>query len=214
MLSALIRGVAPGMSEDGEEADMAGVVLRREQVQLVLFEGKLAAKPDDASKGRRPSFSYTRPSWDQTAASVPEDSRALLGSLSVVTGREMLGDRILPDWLEQGTESSLRDSPDDAPRLAVPTALGSATPRAISARASPVVLTPAGGSPVPSTARGAWTDLDRFYDDASEEEESEDEDEEDEEDEAEGSAASNESEPEDSDDEVDGTAEHLDGRHR
>jgi AP-3 complex subunit beta len=53
MLSALLRGVAPGMSDDGAEPDMSGVVLRREQVQLVLFEGKLAAKPDDMSTCQR-----------------------------------------------------------------------------------------------------------------------------------------------------------------
>jgi AP-3 complex subunit beta len=125
-----------------------------------------------------------------------------------VTGRGTLGDRILPDWLEQGTESSLRDSPDDAPRSAVPTALGSATPRAISARASPVVLTPAGGSPAPGGARGAQTDLDQFYDDAGEEGESEEDEDEDE---AEESEDSDGSEPEESEDESD---DHSDSRNK
>jgi AP-3 complex subunit beta len=55
MLSGLLRGVAPAVVEDETETEIAGVVLRREQVQLVLFEGKLAARPEDMSKGRSPS---------------------------------------------------------------------------------------------------------------------------------------------------------------
>jgi AP-3 complex subunit beta len=85
----------------------------------------------------------------------------------------MRGDRLLPDWLEQGTESSLRATADDAPRKAVPTAFGSSAPRGIassSAHASPVVLTPMAGSPLPASARSAFTDLDKFYEESESEE--------------------------------------------
>lgn len=40
MLSALLAGVAPGVRGDDVQEEVAGVVLRREQVRLVLFEGK------------------------------------------------------------------------------------------------------------------------------------------------------------------------------
>ena len=76
----------------------------------------------------------------------------------------------LPDWLEQGTESSLRDTEDDVQ----PPGLAQATkPRSIASMShgpTPIVLTPTGGhspavtgsSPVP------WTDLDKFYADVDE----------------------------------------------
>jgi AP-3 complex subunit beta len=50
-LLGLLRGVAPGVQEDGMDTELSGVVLRREQVRLVLFTGKVAAKPEDARKG-------------------------------------------------------------------------------------------------------------------------------------------------------------------
>jgi AP-3 complex subunit beta len=118
-----------------------------------------------------------------------DESNALLGSLEAVTGKGH-ADRFLPDWLEEGTESSLRDSEDDKPQVSavIPTALGSG-PRSIASPnlATPVVLTPtAAGTPVTSS-KGAWTDLDKFYADADEqsEDESESEDEDDEDDEGE-----------------------------
>lgn len=33
-----------------------------------------------------------------------------LGSLSILLGKDLPGDRRLPDWLEEGTDSSLRDT--------------------------------------------------------------------------------------------------------
>ena len=145
-----------------------------------------------------------------------DEGQVLLGSLSTVTGKEMRGDRILPDWLEQGSESSLRDSGDDAPPppfRAVPTALSSA-PRSIgsSAMASPVVLTPT-GTPlgVPS---GNWKDLDKFYADADdgEEEESEEESEEEDDDgESEGPDGEEEGTDEDDADSDEETDSEVDG---
>ena len=84
----------------------------------------------------------------------------MLGTLTLITGRDMRGDRLLPDWLEQGAEPSLRDAEDDVPASApAPTALGNyATPRAMAAAAAsgPVVLTPVtsgGPSPVGACRR-------------------------------------------------------------
>lgn len=86
----------------------------------------------------------------------------------------------LPDWLEEGAESSLRDSEDDA----VPQASLGSGPRAISSATSnmnsPVVLTPTGGSSPaglaqPGGSKAKWQDLDKFYADEEEESESEEE---------------------------------------
>lgn len=110
----------------------------------------------------------------------------MLGSLGAITGKNMAGDVFLPDWLEQGVESSLRDTEEDAP--AAPLSLSSAqtsVPRSIASsnRATPIVLTPTGPSPAgsysrPESGKAPWTDLDSFYADTNEEEEEEEESEE------------------------------------
>jgi AP-3 complex subunit beta len=116
------------------------------------------------------------------------DERDMIGSLSIVTGKPMRGDKILPDWLEQGIESSLRDSPDDViakPFTPVVTAISSVTSSRSSARATPIVLTPAeSASPAGSGmrvggAQGQWKDLDEFYAEAHSEEEQDSDTEED-----------------------------------
>jgi AP-3 complex subunit beta len=109
----------------------------------------------------------------------------MLGSLGVITGRDMRGDRHLPFWLEQGIDSSLRDTEEDIPVVSF-TALSSAQAQRVlgpSNAGSPVVLTPTEGtSPAGPGLRGGggkgpWMDLDKFYEE--DEEESEDEDSED-----------------------------------
>ncbi|KAK7043657.1 AP-3 complex subunit beta [Paramarasmius palmivorus] len=189
MLSTLIRGILPTSttSVEDEEEDQGGVVLRREQLKLVLFEGKGPIIDDG-----KDTFTHG-------------DSNAPIGSLGLVTGKSSWTDTILPDWLEQGVESSLRDSPDDAPPPPpVPLAFSSAQPVA-RAIPSPVVLTPTTGtSPAGSgikSARGPWTDLDKFYEESSseegEEEEEEEEENDGEEDEDEVGESEEESEEED-----------------
>jgi len=165
-LGSLLAGVFPalraGTGEENFPEAQGGVVLRREQVKVVLFEGKA-------------EFS------EHAMVSVEND---FLGSISMLLGKELPGDRYLPDWPEEGTDSSLRDTEDDNPPLPV-YAQRSVQGVAVSSRvASPVVLTPVGApSPVGSMShqRGQWKDLDlnKFYDDDSEEEESEDESEDD-----------------------------------
>lgn len=90
----------------------------------------------------------------------------------------MAGDVFLPDWLEQGVESSLRDTEEDAPPAPLSlSSLQSPVPHVIASsnRASPVVLTPTGPSPAgsysrPETGKAPWTDLDSFYADTHNEE--------------------------------------------
>lgn len=177
-LISLLTGVAPGVGSEEPPQEASGVVLRREQVRAVLFEGKgiiLEQEP------WRCTFLYLfRVVMRLTfAVSVPSDEgQLLIGSLGTVIGKEMRGDHILPDWLEQGTEPSLRASEEDAPTQpfrAVPTAISSASiPRSIggSASGSPIILTPAG---TPGIPKGDWQDLDKFYANTKEEEEEEEE---------------------------------------
>ncbi|KAH9943703.1 adaptin N terminal region-domain-containing protein [Amylocystis lapponica] len=128
-------GVDASLSQDEDgHGETGGVVLRREQVRLVLFDA--------------------------------HEDRKSFGSLGAITGKE-----------RDGIDPALRDSPDDGS-----TADGPVTPHSIarsvlpSSRATPVILTPTGTSaPGPDTpqAKGLWTDLDRFYENASDEEEAE-----------------------------------------
>jgi AP-3 complex subunit beta len=119
-------------------------------------------------------------------------------------------DTLLPDWLENGVESSLRDTEETAPALAPQPILAVQRNKGI---ASPVVLTPSGGSsPVGSQTRsggskGPWMDLDKFYADEEEVEEEDgdnDDGEEDEDDEDEDEDEDEESEEEDKEHSDDG----------
>jgi AP-3 complex subunit beta len=40
MLTSLLSGISPNLTDDESQEDQGGVILRREQVKLVLFEGK------------------------------------------------------------------------------------------------------------------------------------------------------------------------------
>lgn len=93
-------------------------------------------------------------------------------------------DNLLPDWLEKGVESSLRDSEDDKPVAPVITAISSSPAgQRTKTMVSPVVLTPTAGSRPDSrqdSNKGTFAqDLESFYADAasSEEEESDEGDE-------------------------------------
>ncbi|KAF8169768.1 adaptin N terminal region-domain-containing protein [Pholiota molesta] len=187
MLASLLGGV--GFQVNGQPTeDRGGVVLRKEQVKLVLFDGKAGTDVEETS--------------------FLDDAKVQLGSLGRVTGRSMMMDRMLPDWLERGVEGSLRDSEDDAPPAPpAPTAISSSGPiRGQKGIASPpIVLTPTGVSR-PNSRNGAtngpWTDLDSFYADAeetgeqSEAEESEGEEESEEEESSEDDASGSADEPE------------------
>jgi AP-3 complex subunit beta len=83
LLSSLLRGV---LSEKDEQ-DLGGVVLRREQVKAVLL-------------GMR-----------QVAGKVIcEDSELEAGSMSRVLKMRMAGYEALPEWSDDPTDSTLRDS--------------------------------------------------------------------------------------------------------
>lgn len=113
-----------------------------------------------------------------------EHEHLSFGGMGAVTGKEFI-DSYFPDWLEEGTESSLRDSEDDAPLVPVLAQISSqsAVPRSMSSRASPVILTPTNGISPSSSLRqdgskNDWSDLDKFYEDTNGIEESEESEEE------------------------------------
>jgi AP-3 complex subunit beta len=195
MLQQLLAGVVPGIGA-ADARDVGGVVLRRAQVRVVLFEGKA-----DAGAAAAAAAAAQDDGGDNDDGA--RRARERLGTVGLVLGRDVPNGRMLPDWLEHGVESSLRASPDDAPATpAAVTAIGHvATPGASTSRAGGVgssgghstpmvVLTPAGSgrpSPVGSVPnKSGSTDLEKFYaSDSEEEEEDEDEDEEEDEDESE-----------------------------
>lgn len=91
-------------------------------------------------------------------------------------------DGVLPDWLEKGVESTLRDSEDDAPPAPLaPTAISSAGQmRSKGLPSPPVVLTPTVSRPSSRNGtKGPWQDLDSFYAEEEEEEDDNDNDSED-----------------------------------
>ncbi|KAF5327542.1 hypothetical protein D9619_004173 [Psilocybe cf. subviscida] len=189
ILGGLLGGVLPGglSGANGDGVERGGVVLRREQVRVVLFEGKQTATEE--------------------APTLLDDERVLLGSLARVTGKGIGQgiDSTLPDWLERGVESVLRDAEDEAAQPAALTAIssasaqqsrivgmgnngsGSAQGRQLHQNqrgggASPaIVLTPTGATTPTGAQKGAFIDLDSFYADAEEAEEEESEEEEEEE---------------------------------
>ncbi|KIY44117.1 hypothetical protein FISHEDRAFT_67789 [Fistulina hepatica ATCC 64428] len=159
MLSTLIAGTV------GSYESRVGVVLRREQVKVVLFDGKQAVVEDMRA---------------------PQQDANMLGSLALVIGQERGSGFVPSDWLEEGVESSIRDSDDDKPTPAPSVLALSSEQSKYMTRSVPDVLAPPSGSSTPksttpATAREQWTDLDKFYAESESEEEEDDEEEEDEE---------------------------------
>lgn len=150
MLVSLLAGVAPGLSRE-DITSRRGVVLRSEQVRLVLFSDKASA----------PAV---------VGVHAYESNAMVISSMSVVLARSPLMDTSLPDWLEQGTQSTLRGSGEAKPSHTVPRSTVSAPPRATS------YATTTMENPVSPK----WTaDLDEFYSQEpdTEEEEAEEEEE-------------------------------------
>ncbi|KAJ4488147.1 adaptin N terminal region-domain-containing protein [Lentinula aciculospora] len=202
VLSSLLAGVAPSALTSNDLItpfeEKGGVVLRSEQVKVVLFDGKASVASDNHT----------------------EHSNAIVGSLGIITGKSALSDVILPDWLEEGVESALRDSPDDAP---VPPlqSMSSDPPRADPVGA--VVLKPNARSSVPTgssaTNSRKWaSNLDDFFNEGagSETEKSseDDNDTDDEEDEEMGEEEDEEEEEGDSDERHEGEYEVDSGEER
>ncbi|KAF9234612.1 adaptin N terminal region-domain-containing protein [Melanogaster broomeanus] len=163
MLTSLLAGMS--LTINGRETEeQGGVILRREQVMKVMFDGKAGIVDEEA---------------------IIHD-RLSIGSLNLVIGKDMHGDSILPEWLEAGIDPALRQNEEDvAPSAPPPQAISSTVQQAqVSAGGTPVILTPSSSSTPSRDAKGSWRDLDKFYasdsdnkesESSSEEQESEDE---------------------------------------
>lgn len=144
---------------DEEDQDVGGVVLRREQVKVVLHAQRGSAEESSAK------------------ATVDYD----VGSMSRLIGRKLNGYTGMPEWTDDPTDPSLRESElDDPSRQAVPVSAissaqpVSATPRPVhlSSAARPPGVSPAGSSPagsLPLQGRAKFQDLDAFLNSDSEE---------------------------------------------
>ena len=161
MLNSLLTGISPHLNDDSTPEIQGGVKLRREQVRLVLFDGKA----DIVEAGKHTSIKlHILTPTALTASS--GDEHTILGSLGVITGHSMQDDRSLPDWLEQGTESLLRDTEDDSPPVALSLAQHPMGPSRLPLAA--VTTLAAGTSPTTASTmqcKASWTNLDRFYED-------------------------------------------------
>ena len=154
MMASLLSGVTPDLADGADAEERGGVILRKEQVKVILFDGK----SNTVEIGpRRKSKTHTYFPCQYPELNTVNDN-FIIGSLSGVMGKSMVAGSVLPDWLEHGVESSLRDSEEDV--APVQTAKKGNTP--------PIILTPTNGSRPDSLngtigSKGPWTDLDKFY---------------------------------------------------
>ncbi|KAL7419579.1 AP-3 complex subunit beta [Cryptotrichosporon argae] len=178
-LHALLRGVlhdkeaaaadAGREADEAEEVDVGGVVLRREQVKVVLL-------------GQREAVSEA----------LSRDTEYDVGTLSRLLHHRLGGYTPLPEWTDDPTDATLRDSEIErppAPPLVViapkptyvaapsPIPVHVATPATRSAAATP----PPGSSassftPAASVPRAKFRDLDDFLNSDSESDDSDDDD--------------------------------------
>ncbi|RXW18134.1 hypothetical protein EST38_g7717 [Candolleomyces aberdarensis] len=235
----LVKGLVDKFLGDGEGAnEVGGVVLRREQVRVVLFEGKAGGFVDgeQGAEGGRAALGALSafgigPSSSSVATSRNYQEYDELEDDDVDKGTAGDGGLVLdsfdedvPEWMEKGVESKLRDSEEDsaAARKPVVTSMGSSNfnskagtssggIRGKAANAGPVVLVPtnlAGSSePEGSEAKKKWKDLDAFYAEEVHEEESEEEEEEDSEEDGEGDGDEEDEDDDDDDDDEEGEEE-------
>jgi AP-3 complex subunit beta len=171
-LNALLRGVkdekAADDIENEEDADMGGVVLRREQVKVVLLSQR----------------GYT----NEKAVKAGEEYD--VGSMSRLIGRKLNGYVGIPEWTDDPTDPSLRESELDDPsrRPVPPSAISSQTlsssgqvtpiPVHLTAPPAPRIASPEGSSPagsLPMQGRAKFQDLDAFLNSESEESDEESE---------------------------------------
>ena len=112
-IGGLVGGFIGGAGSEGGLEERVGVVLRREQVRVVLFEGKQVGKEHD------------------------EEVDGVVGSF----GRVRRGSREeeLPDWMERGVESVLRDGEEGEVLMVPVTSSGGSTPPESSGGSTPKV---------------------------------------------------------------------------
>ncbi|KAL5485750.1 APL6 [Sanghuangporus weigelae] len=173
LLSGFLAGIAPHLQQtngsmdghgdtgdEGDAFDRGGVILRREQVKVILFEGKLEKQQEKMSK----------------------EKDDVLGSLQIITGRPtgLESSMRLPDWPEEGTDSSLRDSQEEYPSVPASSLASQRSASDAPTRTSSQIGLMPTGRESPNlqggTSRlGQWKSLDEFYDESDSDEEEEEE---------------------------------------
>jgi AP-3 complex subunit beta len=162
MLTSLLTAVTPNLNA---EEPRAGVILRREQVKLVLFEGKGVAAEESKSAGWFKFLHLVIMTLTRTL--LVADENAVIGYLGVVTGKWPREPAFLSDWLEEGTESSLRDTEEDTNRRqAAP-----ATTYVQRPKASQLGVSNEGSSRPDIGSQAHSVDLEKFYADDSDDDE-------------------------------------------
>ncbi|EAU85554.2 beta-NAP protein [Coprinopsis cinerea okayama7 len=105
--------------EDGDAWERrereGGVVLRREQVKVVLFEGKDVSVDEKWGKeeGLVGSVRMFSPGPGYSRSFELEEEEEKEEEYGSGTGTRYFVDEDVPEWMEKGVESSLRDSEDD-----------------------------------------------------------------------------------------------------
>ena len=102
MVTSLLVGVAPNSLVNGDEQpeERSGVVLRREQIRLVLFEGKSGVVNDEPSHLGAHLFYLLKIKMLRRGT---DDENVMIGTVSSVICKLMQMDDVLLDWLENGT---------------------------------------------------------------------------------------------------------------
>lgn len=118
-LSSLLSGVAGGIysQEEEKEEERDGVILRPAQVEHVLFDGRVA--PEDILPWASTSRLTASP-VDRNSPLDSIDRFDILASASLITEQALDELRRLPEWVSEGTDSSLRDTevgPDIFPSI-------------------------------------------------------------------------------------------------
>ncbi|GMK55712.1 hypothetical protein CspeluHIS016_0207680 [Cutaneotrichosporon spelunceum] len=156
-LAALLRGVREvEVVGESEDQDIGGVILRREQARVVLL-----------GKGEVPMDA------------VAEPSELEIGSMSRVAHHKLRGYTPLPEWTDDPTDASLRESEIERPKPPSPPRALSSQPNfgsqpsavapnvaALGASRRSTPQTPLGSSPassVPHATRAKFRDLDDFF---------------------------------------------------
>ncbi|KAK4688402.1 AP-3 complex subunit beta, partial [Tremellales sp. Uapishka_1] len=158
-LHALLKGIRDEKDssvDDEEEHDVGGVILRREQIKLVIFGNGPSSSNADVGGSHGDAFE--------------------VATMSRVMKKKLKGYERVSEWTDDPTDPSLRDSEEATP---IPTPTPLPTHLAIGSNSLPArINSPLGASPAGSVIaapapKSKFKDLDAFLDSSEEESEEE-----------------------------------------
>ncbi|KAJ9103367.1 hypothetical protein QFC19_004466 [Naganishia cerealis] len=167
--TSTVNGNDDGGLRDNEEGDTGGVVLRREQIRMVLLAAKETVASDVEGEERR-------------------QRELAMGTLSSLALKPLPGYEALAEWTDDPTDTSLRDVIEETPiRPVIASRQGSFQPANTPQGVSSPVFASVGGSPasagvrqrIPAVqAKSRFKNLDDFLNESESEEDEESEEEE------------------------------------